>query len=254
MINLPPHSNPTSIAQDEALPTWTLWHVALVLGAYWAIPILFGLFSGIWAESEAFATLTAGDPARRILYQLPPIFLIAALVGLSLVWWSVRQDSKKKSVWMMLALHRPVYSYWFWAFAMGLILQVAAQLANIFWPAAEIFTSRWMVLFSTGWIGAVWVFVLAVLLAPLVEEVLFRGLLQPVLRQRMRFASTALIVTLVFMAAHLPQIQMNLPTLAALFAGGLLLSWLRDASHSLWPAVVFHVGFNLPIMLTVFGT
>lgn len=86
--------------------------------------------------------------------------------------------------------------------------------------------------------------VTAVLLAPALEETLFRGLLLPALRRRWNFWPAAVAVTAVFTGLHVAQTGAYLPALAGIFACGLALAWLREQTGSLWPAIVFHMGFN----------
>jgi membrane protease YdiL (CAAX protease family) len=82
-------------------------------------------------------------------------------------------------------------------------------------------------------------------LGPLVEEILFRGVLLSALIQRWRVGWSVTISAAVFALAHLPSMQWQwyaLPDLALLAAA---LSWLRLRARSLWPAVLAHGVNNL---------
>ena len=79
--------------------------------------------------------------------------------------------------------------------------------------------------------------VLAVLLAPLFEEILFRGMVQSVGVARLGRTRGVVLTALVFGAMHLAE-PMSVPPLIVL---GLGAGWLREASGSLWPAVLLHV-------------
>ncbi|HVC16364.1 MAG TPA: CPBP family intramembrane glutamic endopeptidase [Rhodanobacter sp.] len=82
-------------------------------------------------------------------------------------------------------------------------------------------------------------------LGPLVEELLFRGVLLSALLQRWRVGWAVASSSLLFALAHLPGLQYQwfaLPDLALL---ALALAWLRLRSGSIWPGVVAHAVNNL---------
>jgi membrane protease YdiL (CAAX protease family) len=82
-------------------------------------------------------------------------------------------------------------------------------------------------------------------LGPLVEELLFRGLLLSALLRRMKVAWAVSASALLFALIHLPGLQWHgyaLPALALLAAA---LAWLRLRSGSLWPSVLAHSVNNL---------
>ncbi|MDE2307775.1 MAG: CPBP family intramembrane metalloprotease [Xanthomonadaceae bacterium] len=82
-------------------------------------------------------------------------------------------------------------------------------------------------------------------LGPLVEELLFRGVLLSALLRRWRTGWAMAISSLLFALAHLPGLQYQwfaLPDLALL---ALALAWLRLRSGSIWPGVVAHGVNNL---------
>ena len=79
----------------------------------------------------------------------------------------------------------------------------------------------------------------AMVLAPLFEETLFRGVLLPVLGQRYGGVWGVVISALVFGIAHL-----SLGELPALFVLGLGLGWLRLQSGRLGPSVLMHGLWN----------
>lgn len=85
---------------------------------------------------------------------------------------------------------------------------------------------------------------LVVGVAPLVEELVFRGVLLSGLASRMPVWAAVVISALVFGAAHLPDFGFAwypVPTLVLL---GLALGWLRVHSRSLWPSMVMHASNN----------
>jgi membrane protease YdiL (CAAX protease family) len=71
--------------------------------------------------------------------------------------------------------------------------------------------------------------------APVVEEIVFRGLLLPALRIRWAFWPAAVVSSLVFALAHVSPLL--IPTL---FILGLGLAWLRELFDSVYPPIVMH--------------
>lgn len=88
--------------------------------------------------------------------------------------------------------------------------------------------------------GWVLLFVLVGVGAPVVEEIFYRGLVQPVLIQRLGPAPGIALTAMVFGAAH--QQALQFPALAAF---GAILGWLAWRWGRLGPAIVAHVAFNL---------
>lgn len=87
--------------------------------------------------------------------------------------------------------------------------------------------------------------VLVVSLGPLVEELLFRGVLLSALLQRWSVATSVLLTSSLFALVHLSGLQFHWYAVPQLFLLALLLAWLRLKSGSIWPAVVAHGSNNL---------
>ena len=79
-----------------------------------------------------------------------------------------------------------------------------------------------------------------VLIAPLVEELLFRCFLLPPLVRRLGGRAGVAISAILFGVMHISDPQ-AVPPLIVL---GAVLGWLRLASGSLWPALLLHIGNN----------
>jgi membrane protease YdiL (CAAX protease family) len=79
----------------------------------------------------------------------------------------------------------------------------------------------------------------AVIIAPICEEVFFRGYLFAGLLRGMEVWPAALISALLFVAAH-----GDLGSAVPLLALGLLLAALRWRTGSIWPSIALHVGNN----------
>ena len=83
--------------------------------------------------------------------------------------------------------------------------------------------------------------IVAIGVAPLVEEFFFRGLLQSALLNLTKSRAGAIVLTaLLFALVHLPQIQVLLP----LFVFSLALGYAYERSGSLTAPIIAHVAFN----------
>ena len=80
---------------------------------------------------------------------------------------------------------------------------------------------------------------------PLVEELLFRGVLLSALLQRWGTVAAVLLSSVAFALAHLPGLDWQVFALPDLLLLALALAWLRLRSASIWPSVVAHGANNL---------
>ncbi|MEO6800178.1 MAG: CPBP family intramembrane glutamic endopeptidase, partial [Rhodanobacter sp.] len=81
---------------------------------------------------------------------------------------------------------------------------------------------------------------MVVTLGPLVEELLFRGVLLSALLQRWGTSAGVLLSSAAFALAHLPGLNWQVFALPALLLLALALAWLRLRSGSIWPSVIAH--------------
>jgi membrane protease YdiL (CAAX protease family) len=90
--------------------------------------------------------------------------------------------------------------------------------------------------------------------APVGEELFYRGYMQGALRQHASFNVSTLVSAAFFgirHATHLFFLWPNVPLVAAVnwtvgaFVFGLLMSYLYEKTHSLYPPMIVHVGINL---------
>lgn len=94
--------------------------------------------------------------------------------------------------------------------------------------------------------------VVVVSIGPLVEELLFRGLLLSALLRHLREGWAILASALLFGLVHLPDLKWLWYAVPNLVLVGAVLAWLRLRARSLWPAVLAHACNNLLGMLALF--
>ena len=93
-----------------------------------------------------------------------------------------------------------------------------------------------------GWPRFVWVFL--VLTAPPIEEFLFRGVLLTGFAKSWGRTVSAILVTVIFVSLHLPEVGRYWPALCAISSVAVLLLAIRLRSGSLAPAVAMHTAYN----------
>lgn len=96
----------------------------------------------------------------------------------------------------------------------------------------------WVTVFSE--LSSPWLLLLGgVIIAPLAEEILFRGFIFAGLRQRYGWKPAALISAGLFAAVHLSPLSVP-----PLFLLGWIFAYLYHRSNSIWPAILMHVLTN----------
>lgn len=86
---------------------------------------------------------------------------------------------------------------------------------------------------------------LVVCVAPVVEELVFRGVLLSGLASRMHVGWAILVSAVIFGCVHLPDFGFAWYPVPALILLGLVLAWLRVRTRSLWPSITLHATNNL---------
>ena len=85
----------------------------------------------------------------------------------------------------------------------------------------------------------VWFFVVGAVVAPIVEEIFFRGFLFQGFRAKYGWLPAVLLSSAIFGAAHLDPVSL-IPT----FVLGCVLAYMYHRSNSVWPGILFHAAIN----------
>jgi len=110
-------------------------------------------------------------------------------------------------------------------------------------PASEALTG----VFGGGGAGLLLAMLLVVIVAPVIEELAFRGVIAGSLAGRYGLWPGVLISAAVFSAYH-----MTAWVLVPTFALGCALAWLALTRQTLWPAIVLHVLYNGVVVAAAF--
>ena len=230
-------------AVQEATPTpavpthrWGLGAFVLVEAVYLLTSISFGLLAPAGAPPAWLITLAIG---------VPPV--VAAALALAIAKWrgnGPRIDFRWQWSWRAAGLGV--------AFGLGglfVTLPAALLYQSIVGPDATSAVGGVFEGVRTTWPVAVTVLILVAGIAPICEEVVYRGLLWGALEQRWGRITAAIVSTLVFALAHLEPERAPLLLVVAI-----PIALARLYSGNLWGGILAHQVTNLlPGIVMMFG-
>jgi membrane protease YdiL (CAAX protease family) len=222
--------------------------IQLVAGVFACL--CFGLLTGVLLQKSGLAAFKSPDSfANLVLGTLSSHGSAFVLILIFLKWHAVnwratfglRDEKLKRALGLaatMMLVILPVA--WCLQYVSALLLQ------KIGWPvedqhAVDLFakaTSPWLVGYLVGF---------ALVLAPVVEEFVFRGILFPLIKQ-LGFPRLAWMVpSLLFALVHV-----NAPTFLPLFVFALAQTWLYERTDNLLAPMVAHSLFNGANLVVLF--
>jgi membrane protease YdiL (CAAX protease family) len=155
--------------------------------------------------------------------------------------------------WSDLGL-RPASANWYWAAALlGLATLPLVAFVNFLSQTLSTGVARNPQLdilapIAMSWTGLAGLLLMAGILAPIVEEIVFRGLFYSWLRARWGVAVGVMLSALGFALAH--GIPLLIPALAT---QGVIFALVYERSGSLWPPIIMHGVFNSAMSLALFA-
>ncbi len=220
-----------------AIGVWAFSVMMIVfLPAVFLLPYL--AYAGVMTESaEKLAEFAATDPTSIVVQMLA--IVPAHLLTLGLAWIVVtrrgRFSSRQTLGWTGGGLRWWHHVLIFVAF-FGLAVVVSS-----YFPESENQLTR--ILKSSR--AAVFVVALmATFTAPLVEEVIYRGVLYSAFQRTAGKVFAVVAVTLIFSLVHVPQYYESPSTVLLLTVLSLILTLMRVYSGSLLPSIIFHTMVN----------
>lgn len=91
-----------------------------------------------------------------------------------------------------------------------------------------------------------------ILVAPFVEEVIFRGFLFAAVERSFGLRPAVWMTSLLFATIHIPQLRGGGPQVLAIFGVGLALSWIRGRTGSLAPPYYMHLAYNTTLFAMLY--
>jgi uncharacterized protein len=232
-----------------------------MLVVYFLVQLAVGLAVGIGVAIYARAHGMSGPRAVAWLMGggLFPIAIAASLASAGVVYRMVRRSLPGRLASGALAEVGWAPSTRTLTLGGALVGAVIAlfylRVATVWWPMSpqqSIGPVATAVTRSHGWALHAWA-VLAVLLAPPLEEFVFRGALLTGLRRSWGILPAAAFVTTIFVAAHLSETHLYYPALASVAAMAICALLARVRTGSLLPAIALHGAYNLMVAVAVYA-
>lgn len=235
-----------------------MWDVAVAFGVWlvnlaltFIVPLIFVVGYVLLFNRAAIAGLGRG--------QLPPGAVMATLIGtfasqvltLALCWVVVMMRDGQQS--FLASLGWSWHPQFKWVHAVGLallMLGIAAVLSKVL-PHRETDLER---LLRVSFAVRITVGLIATFGAPLVEEIVYRGILYTALERAGGRAAGVAVVTLLFTLVHVPQYWGSVATITAILLLSVVLTGLRAWTGRLLPCVATHFVFNgIQSLMIIFG-
>lgn len=191
------------------------------------------------------------DPARTVGFVMAMLAVQSAIPMAAVYVVVIRLRGLG---WADLGFRPPASSRWYvWSALIAIGVLPAVALINLAVQAivgAQFRNPQIDMLAPEGfsWAGLAAMLAMVGVVAPIVEEVVFRGLLYAWLRERFGIWPGAILSALAFAGAH--GIVILLP---ALFLIGLLLARIYERSGSLWPPIIVHCVFNAMMTILLYA-
>lgn len=227
-------------------PPWNSWAAAgvwavsvlliLILPTLFLMPYL--LRSGVKiSDNAALRDFAISDPTAVIL-QLASV-IPAHLITLALCWLVVSR-MRKYDFFKTLGFEMGGYRFWHLALIMAGIFGCIFVIGSIF-PEQDndvirmLRSSRYAVYLIT---------ILATFTAPIVEEVVYRGVLYSAFQRSMGAITAIFVVTALFAGVHVLQYWGSPGTIILITILSLALTLVRSTSKNLLPSIILHFVFN----------
>lgn len=188
-------------------------------------------------DPVAIAEFAKSD-ATSIILQIAGI-LPAHILTLVLAWLVVTR-ARKYDFTKMLGFEKGGFAWWHYCIILGGFFIVAYLVGTMF-PEQE---NELIRILRSSRTAVYMVALVATFTAPLVEEVVYRGVLYSAFQRAMGVPAAFVLVTLLFALVHVPQYYPSYSTIFLLTLLSMILTFVRVRSGNLWPCIVLHTVFN----------
>lgn len=227
-------------------PPWNIWAAMLV----WVLSVLLiailpslvilayvAPFRDKFTASESLVRFIQTDPTA-VLLQIGAI-LPAHFLTL-LISWAVVTRLKTYSFREMLGWKSGGMRWWHYLLILAAVFAISAVVTSYF-PEADNDLLR---IVRSSRAAVFMLAALATFTAPVVEEVVYRGVLYSALQRAFGAAGGVAIITSLFALVHFPQYWPSYSTLFVLTILSLTLALVRARTGNLLPAIILHTLFN----------
>jgi uncharacterized protein len=246
-IELPPEPDVAPPPRPD--PPWSGWDVAAIV-----VVTLFSIFSASLLVIGFVMQLPAWQGAQsheltkdaRILLAAQTLAYICVVFVMYLLARFRYERSLSDAVrwnWQRAQAHWP-------AFALGgVILALGVQIAARYLPIPKSLPIEELFRDATS---AWWLAAFGITVAPLVEELFYRGFLYPVLERHTGVVGAVLLTSVPFALMHAAQLAASWAPLLVLFSVSVVLTAARALTGSVAVPFLLHAAYNATLFATVY--
>ena len=173
-------------------------------------------------------------------------------IGLFVSFFLIAKQLKKRNVsWASVGLKRfkafqaARYIAGYYGILLGLLLVMAVVAVSLGLQASPPPGGRSGGVEMLDAMGSFWLtFAITVVLAPIVEEVIFRGVLFPAIKRRYGLVAGIVLSSLVFTLVHMNPIQM-----LSVLPLGVYLAIMYHRTGSIYPGMILHATWNFMVLM-----
>lgn len=208
----------------QRFPTWgdMLAVVGIYLLATVATSIVMAIVAAVSGGAESLTERMSSGPMSALSYALS---MTLTIVGV-LIYRKLRRG-KGKMFRLSMRGFNPMLILW--GFVLVLITGIVIE------PVLNLFPESFLDLLNQMGANGGWSVLMLAILAPVMEEVLFRGILLESVREKYSSGRAIVVSALMFGVIHvIPQQVVNA------FVIGLILGFIYVRTDSLWPVIIIH--------------
>jgi uncharacterized protein len=194
---------------------------------------------------DALSKQFSRDTLYLVLMQFAAYLLVIGFMAL--LSWNRHQLSLSQAI----SWNAPSARHAWYAIAGGLALALVSDVGDVVlspWipkslPITEMFKDRPSALLLAGF---------GILIAPLVEEMFFRGFLYPALARLTGALPSIVVTATLFTLLHGAQLSFSWAPLLLIFIVGITLTVVRARTHSVALCVIVHMTYNFTLLAQTF--
>ena len=232
------HSEPMTPPQSEAKWADLFWAFIVwgVSGGF-VLLLVYGLRLSLWLSNSRLQEV---QPTERVVILDLALTLLMQIAGFVAAWLVVTRI-RRRPFWRTLG--------WGWtpqfklvhAIGLAFLMIGVAILSERALPHQETDLEKFL---KMGMAVRLMVAALAVATAPLIEEIVYRGVIYSSAEGLMGKGAAVIFVTLLFALVHVPQYWGSVASIVAILSLSLVLTLLRAWTGKLLPCVATHLVFN----------
>lgn len=238
-----PEAAPSPEPDPDNPPWGFLEALGLLLVSFVLMLLMFAVFIIPYAVYRgvglvAFAEFATKDPGALLVQVLS--ILPAHLITLGLAWVIVTRAGKRPFFRTLGWEWRAGFTFWRSVGLAVLLLVVGLVIAWLAGPADNALEQ----LIRSSRAATLAVAFVASVSAPLVEEIVFRGVLYAALRRLAGAAGAVVCVVVIFAVIHVPQYWPSFGVIATILLLSVVLTLIRAYTRQLLPCFIIHLVFN----------